>query len=387
MNRVAESFQGGVFSDATALGRVGVDIYLTPDGLEARTREGDVFTLLANETGLEIGGASGKMVFCRNADKSITIFSEAPGFLNALCQHGSSHLHNQASALAQSLKTSRLKTAAGWSASLLAIVLIAVFGLSSLRSMAQGAVQHIPWEVDESIGQTMIKQMDLGGPVLDNLVVQDAVNRVLQKLIPHSSRPDAQFEIHVVESEQVNAFALPGGQMVIFTGLIKRAEKAEEVAGVLAHEIAHVTQRHGIDRLVQSVGLMAMVQLAVGDASGLLALGSQLMTIAAINSYSRDQEREADAIGVQILHDAGISHIHLSNFFRGLEENNEKDSEETNELTEQVEEVLSWASTHPAVDERIEAIDEIQKTLPPILAKPLDIDWAAVHQALKEGHP
>ena len=130
-----------------------------------------------------------------------------------------------------------------------------------------------------------------------------------------------------------------------------------------------------------------MVQLAVGDASGLLALGSQLMTIAAINSYSRDQEREADAIGVKMLHDAGISHIHLSNFFRGLEEADAEDDQNPTQLSEPVEEVLSWASTHPAVDERVEAIDELQASLPPLLAKPLDIDWAAVQQALKEGNP
>ena len=135
---------------------------------------------------------------------------------------------------------------------------------------------------------------------------------------------------------------------------------------------------------------MAMVQLAVGDASGLLALGSQLMTIAAINSYSRDQEREADAIGVKMLHDAGISHIHLSNFFKGLEEENaadDKDSENTNQISEQVEEVLSWASTHPAADERVENINELQSSLPPLSVKPLDIDWAAVQQALKESNP
>ena len=383
----SESFQGGVFSDATALGRVGVDIYVTSAGLEARPRGGDIFHLVADEIQLEIGGASGKMVFCRNADKSVTIFSEAPGFLKALAHHESPNIQNQALYLEQQLKKSRFKTATGWGASLAAIVLVAMFGLSTLQGMAQNAVQHIPWEVDESIGQTMIKQMDLGGPVLDNLVVQDAANRILQKLIPHSSRPDAQFEIHVVQSEQVNAFALPGGQIVIFTGLIKKSQKAEEVAGVLAHEIAHVTERHGIDRLVQSVGLMAMVQLAVGDASGLLALGSQLMTIAAINSYSRDQEREADAIGVKMLHDAGISHIHLSNFFRGLEEADAEDDQNPTQLSEQVEEVLSWASTHPAVDERVEAIDELQASLPPLLAKPLDIDWAAVQQALKEGNP
>ena len=88
-----------------------------------------------------------------------------------------------------------------------------------------------------------------------------------------------------------------------------------------------------------------------------------------------------------MLHDAGISHVHLANFFKGLEQENATDnkgSEDTNPLSEQVEEVLSWASTHPAADERVENINELQSSLPPLLVKPLEIDWAAVQQALKE---
>ena len=104
MSMESESFQGGVFSDATALGRVGVDIYVTSEGLEARPREGDIFHLVAEETQLEIGGASGKMAFCRNADKSITIFSEATGFLKALAHHESRNIQNQALSLEQQLK-------------------------------------------------------------------------------------------------------------------------------------------------------------------------------------------------------------------------------------------------------------------------------------------
>ena len=386
------TFQGGVFSDETALGRVGVEIILTPIGLEARTREGDIFSLASQELSLEIGGASGKMIFCRNPERTLTIFSEAPGFLESLTQHANENIRQQATVFGQNLRRKKLLQAAGWGAGLTAVCLVVMFGLSGLRGMARNAVHQIPWEVDEAIGQTMIKQMDLGGPVLDDLVVQDAANRILQRLVPYSSRPDAPFEIHVVESDQVNAFALPGGQMVLFTGLLKRSKRAEEVAGVLAHEIAHVTERHGIDRLVQSVGIMSLVQLAVGDSSGLLGLGAQLMSIAAINSYSREQETAADAVGVKMLHDAGISHEHLSNFFRALEKEGPvhdaaSTQSDSSQLPSQVEEVLSWVSTHPATGDRLEAIDAIQSNLPPLKPKALNIDWAAVQKALQERNP
>ena len=117
MNMLSQSFQGGVFSDETALGRVGVTIEITSGGLEARTREGDAFRIRAEELELEVGGASGRMVFCRNANKSITIFSEAPGFLSALTQHPSNNVAGQAVAQDKALKHTKLKRA-GWGCSL-----------------------------------------------------------------------------------------------------------------------------------------------------------------------------------------------------------------------------------------------------------------------------
>jgi Zn-dependent protease with chaperone function len=384
------SFQGGVFSDETSLGRVGVEINVNPQGLEARPSDGDAFKLSATQLVLEVGGASGKMVFCRNPEKTLTIFSEAPGFLKALAHHPNPHVQEQAVASEQALRTAQIKRGLGWTLSFLAIIAIGLWGLGSLQNFAKRAVHQVPWQVDETIGQTLVKQMDLGGPMVENLVVQDAANKILQRLVPYSARPDAQFEIHVVQSDQVNAFALPGGQMVIFTGLLKRAQKAEEVAGVLAHEIAHVTQRHGLDRIVQSIGIMTLVQLAIGDSSVLLGLGSELITLAAINSYSRDQETEADAIGVHILHSAGIAHTHLAQFFRDLKElgptHGDKDTA-TTKLPDQVEEILSWVSTHPAIESRIEAIESSRGELGTLAPKPFDIDWKAVHQALQESKP
>ena len=384
------TFQGGVFSDETALGRVGVEITVEPQGIDAKPGEGATFKLASTEVLLEVGGASGKMVFCRNPEQTLTIFSEAPGFLKALTLHPNPHVHQQALSIEQSLRSSELKRGFGWVLCLVGIFAMGFWGLSALQGVAQRAVHQVPWEVDETIGQTLVAQMDLGGPMLENLVVQDATNKILQRLVPHSSRPEAQFDIHVVQSDQVNAFALPGGQMVVFTGLLKRAKKAEEVAGVLAHEIAHVTQRHGLDRIVQSIGIMTLVQLAVGDSSVLLGLGSELVTLAAINSYSRDQESEADDIGVRILHSAGIAHTHLAQFFKDLKEQGPvhggKDKNKP-QLPDQVEEMLSWVSTHPAIGARIEAIESTHQSLGTLEQKPFDIDWKAVHQALLENKP
>lgn len=375
------TFPGGVFSEQAAVGRVGVQIEICADSLLASPEGAEPYCLLAQSCLLEVGGASGNMVFCRNPERTLTIFSEASGFLHALACHKNPNLRHQAQEMVQTIRRRKAKRAAGWLVFFGLTLSLVCCALYSAKGLSETAVESMPWQWDEALGQTLVTQMDLGGPVVENLVVQDAANRILQRLVPHSARPDGQFEIRVVKSEQVNAFALPGGQMVVFTGLLENADRAEEVAGVLAHEIAHVTERHGIERMVQSLGLVAMVQLALGDASGLLGLGAELLTITAINRYSQDQESEADAVGVRILQKAGISHEHLAAFFEHLKQDQQ---EATPALSPNMQEVLSWVSTHPALDSRVEAINELSKALGPVVEAPIDIDWGAVKTALSE---
>ena len=80
----------------------------------------------------------------------------------------------------------------------------------------------------------------------------------------------------MVQSPVVNAFALPGGYVVVFTGLLKKAESGEEVAGVLSHELNHVLQRHGMERIVKMLGLAAAIGILLGDQQGLTGLAKQV---------------------------------------------------------------------------------------------------------------
>ena len=88
-------------------------------------------------------------------------------------------------------------------------------------------------------------------------------------LVPQIPNNPYKFEVTVVKSDVVNAFALPGGYVVVFTGLMKKAETGEEVAGVLGHELNHVLQRHGMERIVKNLGLIAVVSIILGDQQGL----------------------------------------------------------------------------------------------------------------------
>ncbi|MCA9038666.1 MAG: M48 family metallopeptidase, partial [Planctomycetaceae bacterium] len=176
-----------------------------------------------------------------------------------------------------------------------------------------------------------------------------------------------KFEVHVIQSSEVNAFCLPGGFIVVYTGLMEQAEQPEQVAGVLAHEMAHATLRHGLQRIGQSLGLAAAVNLLLGDVQGIVVLGSELFQLASINSYSRIQESAADAEGVRMMHAAGLDPLSMAEFFEIMKE-------QEGDLPDG----LAWISTHPDHNARIISIREQVGTLSPQEYKPLDVDWQEV---------
>ena len=174
------------------------------------------------------------------------------------------------------------------------------------------------------------------------------------------------YEFDLAEDASVNAFAMPGGFVVVHTGLLALADNAEQVAGVLAHEIQHVEQRHSLKAMVKSLGLATSVSMVFGDLGGLASAGSDLLGL----KFSREHEAQADRDGLKALVAAGISPAGMRDFFRKLGE----------------KEALSpgWLSSHPASEDRFTALDAAIKALPPATAtfKPLDYDYAALKATL-----
>ncbi|MCA9140019.1 MAG: M48 family metallopeptidase, partial [Planctomycetales bacterium] len=255
---------------------------------------------------------------------------------------------------------------------LVGFLAIIVGGYYGVRLGARAAVKALPTSVDRQVGSTAFETMDLGGPEVKNEVVVGAMQTIVDRLKPHAAIDGMEFEVHVVESGIVNAFALPGGKIVIFTGLIKNAESADQVAAVLGHEMSHATLRHGIERMGQSMGIYAAVTVLVGDAGGLIAMGADLFQVATINSYSRDQENAADEEGVRMLHSAGIDPSAMAKFFQLLEK-------EHGELPG----AFAWISTHPDHASRIENVETMVAALPPQQYQPLEIDWPNVQAQLQ----
>lgn len=157
--------------------------------------------------------------------------------------------------------------------------------------------------------------------------------------------------------------------MVVYTGLLELARSADQVAGVLAHEMAHATLRHGLMRIGQSMGVIAAVQLLMGDAAGLVALGAQLAQKSVLTSYSRVAEREADLEGARMLHEAGIDPEAMAEFFLLIHQ-------ERGDMPK----IPTWISTHPGDEDRAESIRRFKATLPPKTYSPMDADYESIRK-------
>jgi Zn-dependent protease with chaperone function len=187
-----------------------------------------------------------------------------------------------------------------------------------------------------------------------------AIESLGRKLLPETIA-DLPLTIDVVRVKQVNAFALPGNHIFVFSGLIEKARNPDEVAGVLAHEMGHLELRHPTRGMIQQMGLSAVISLMFGgNAAGDVAY------LATTLSYTRDMEREADARAIALLQRAKIHTDGLASFFRALKDDKESDSP-----------LPDWLSTHPGLQERAETAEKAANTNDGTTAL-TDEEWHAV---------
>ncbi len=364
-------FRGGVFCDELDGGRAGAQIEVETGRVRAQTRGGECFELATEACEVELGGASGRMWFVRSGDGALTFYSEAPGFGDALATV--SVLAAKVHEIRERDRSKRSRHRALRVLGLVAVLLLLVGGLQGVKVAGRAALLALPTSIDDKVGKVAIETTELGGPVVDDPVVTASVEKLVGRLTEHAEG-DFDYRIQVVDASTVNAFALPGGQIVIFTGLIREAESIDAVAGVLAHEIAHVTLRHGVQRIGQALGLAAAVQILLGDVGGVSALAIELVQQGALTSYGRDQERAADREGVRLMLESGLDP-------RGLIQIFERFAEEQDELPA----ATSWLSSHPDPRERIASIEALIADSSSGPSRALDLDFKELRERLGIG--
>ncbi len=169
------------------------------------------------------------------------------------------------------------------------------------RSVGKG-INFYSIEHEIGLGKQLAQEVERSAKLIDDPVVTEYVNRVGQNLV-HNSDAKVPFTIKVIDSDEVNAFALPGGFFYVNSGLILRANEESELAGVMAHEIAHVAARHGTKQatkgdLIQIASIPAMIMLPYGWAGYGIYQGMNFLIPMTFLKFSRDAEREADFLGL-----------------------------------------------------------------------------------------
>ncbi len=214
------------------------------------------------------------------------------------------------------------------------------------RDINKGSLNFYSLEKEIGIGRRLAAEVDQQAKFITDPVITEYVNRVGQNIV---LRSDAKipFVIKIIDSPDVNAFALPGGHLYVNSGLILAADNEAEVAGVMAHEIAHVTARHGVEQASKGTLMqyLSIPLIFVGGVPGMIV--QNLANIAVPLTYlkfSRGAEEEADRLGLQYMWAAGYDPTAMLTFFEKL-----KTKEKKNPGT-----LAKVFSTHPATGKRID---------------------------------
>jgi len=322
----------------------------------------------------EIGGDDREWAFlsCPPASGNARLALHDPAAILALAARTSGHVHDDLTGLDAARRRHAARHRRGLTTGLFAVAAVAVGGWFLLtRAAPEIVVAMLPPAGEKLLGEAALAQMLLGETAIEAGPAAEAVRAIVARLAAAvTDNPGYEFDVRLVESAAVNAAALPGGKIIVFSGLLAEAGSPAEVAGVLAHEIQHVLHRDALRGLVGRLGGSAVIALMLGggDLARIAGQAGELDQLA----YGRDQERAADRDGVLLLARAGLPPAALPAFFERLQ------AQEAGGLPE-------FLSTHPDTAARIVELHRLSAATPVADPRPLAIDWEAVRASLP-GH-
>jgi predicted Zn-dependent protease len=246
-----------------------------------------------------------------------------------------------------------------------------LWGIPALSSLV---APYVPVSWEESLGKSVA---DSFAPPEKRCLDPErnrAIEEVVATLSSSLNRCPYTFRVVVVDHSRVNALAAPGGTIIVYRGLLERTQTAEELAGVLAHEMQHILLRHSTRALLQRASMGILMAALTGDANGAMAFGLESAGSLGMLRYSRKNEEEADAKGMQLLLAAGIDPRGMIAFYEKLKKQEKKAN------------LPEYLSSHPSMAKRIEQLKSLaslsRKRPTKLLA---DHDWAQIKGICQEA--
>lgn len=252
------------------------------------------------------------------------------------------------------------KPAGRWATVAIALAIL-VPTLAEAQTKVKSGYNMFSPEQDVEIGRQSAAEAQRQLPIITNNAVEDYINQIGRRLAAQAPGPKFPYEFRVVNASDLNAFALPGGPTFINRGIIEQARNEGEIAGVMAHEIAHVALRHGTANASKQYLTQAGIGILGGILGGKLGGGNQ-NTAQIINvlggfglnalflKYSRQAETDADIVGSQIMARAGYNPQDMANFFETLARSDKR-------------KVATWMSSHPQPANRMKRIQQEARLL------------------------
>jgi len=293
---------------------------------------------------------------------------------------------------------------------ILALVIIPPFLFSlwvyGIPATTDYIAEHVPPEWEENLGQNYVHNLfkePLKEPDEKTRKALDIITERLLKTVPNQPY---HFHVYVHPADVVNAFALPGGTIVIFQGLINASETPEELAGVLAHEFQHVLKRHSTRAIIRSEAIHFLLLIVSGNSDSMTNVILEAGSVLEFLRFSRALETEADAEGMKMMLAAGVDPQGMVRMYEKLEKAHASESEEDDEKDPEKEtpaknsggepsgeldseededsllpEWMKYLSTHPATQERVEKLKTMaEQSNQPVRPLLPDVDWKTLHR-------
>lgn len=219
------------------------------------------------------------------------------------------------------------------------------FGLSQIDFMKLFNLEKATANTEEKLGDMIWEAIERAEKVVRNDTVNSSVDSIVTRIARKNNIDRKKIKLHVIRKDEVNAFAFPGNHLVVYTGLIDECENESELAGVLAHELAHIEKRHVMKKLIREIGLATIMAAAGGDPG---VVGQMLHTVTS-SAYDRSLETEADLTAVDYLIKSDISPEPFAELMYRMATGVD------------LPDAVYWVSSHPESEERAKAIVNYSK--------------------------
>jgi Zn-dependent protease with chaperone function len=356
----------GYYLDGRSAARRQASVRLAASGLEIELSDGPRLWWPFRDVRQTQGFYVGEQIRLeRGAPFPETLLVDDPGFLTAL--HATARgfgrrFHNPRRRRARVLLTvGAAVTAAAIGAGLY------MWGIPAAASVLAARVP-VSWE--ERLGQAAVQEITASKRRCADPERDEAIGEIVKRLLEPQPRAPYTIRVIVVDDLTVNAFAVPGGQVVLLRGLVERARTPEELAGVLAHELQHVLQRHATRLLLQHASTGLLIVAVSGDLTGAMAYGIESARVLGTLRYSRHLESEADVEGLRMLLAAEVDPRGMIAFFDTMRAQERATPSATRYL-----------ASHPLAGDRVETLKRLAashtKAFRPLLP---GRDWADVRR-------